>query len=336
MKKAVVYKLDRWNPDEKIINLAAKELRKGHLVAFPTETVYGLGANALDEEAVRRIFLAKGRPQDNPLIVHVAAIETAREIAYCDERALRLMDAFWPGPLTLVMRAKDVVPKVTRGGLDTVAVRMPSHPVSLALIEASGVPIAAPSANTSGRPSPTDADTVYEDLGDRIEVILDCGPTDVGVESTVIDITEEKAVLLRPGGLPIEALTDFGETVLLPENLSREREINLKKRSPGTRYRHYAPRCKVLLWKAEEDWPKIRGERVGYMGIRRPPVDLGDDAIFFDSLENYARGLFMGLRYLEKRGVEAIIADYPEKRGVGLAIRDRLYRASLAEFDEKP
>ncbi|NLG95236.1 MAG: threonylcarbamoyl-AMP synthase [Acetomicrobium flavidum] len=336
MKKAVVYKLDRWNPDEKIIDQAAEEIRKGHLVAFPTETVYGLGANALDEGAVKRIFLAKGRPQDNPLIVHVATTETAWEIACCDDRALRLMEAFWPGPLTLVMRAKDVVPKVTRGGLDTVAVRMPSHPVALALIEASGVPIAAPSANTSGRPSPTDADAVYEDLGDKIEVVLDGGPTDVGVESTVIDITEGLAVLLRPGGLPVEALENFGETVLLPEDLSREKGATLKKRSPGTRYRHYAPKCKVLLWKAEEDWPDVDGKRVGYMGIRRPPVDLDGDAILFDSLENYARGLFMGLRYLEKRGVEAIVADYPEKRGVGLAIRDRLYRASLAEFDEKP
>ncbi|HOM97712.1 MAG TPA: L-threonylcarbamoyladenylate synthase, partial [Acetomicrobium sp.] len=216
MKRATVHKVDKWNPDVEVIKLAAEKIRERGLVAFPTETVYGLGANALDEEAVRKIFLAKGRPQDNPLIVHVASLEAAQRIAYCSQRALNLMKAFWPGPLTLVMKSKEIVPKITSGGLDTVAIRMPSHPVALALIEKSGIPIAAPSANTSGRPSPTNAEAVYDDLGDKIDVILDSGPTDVGVESTVIDVTGERVVLLRPGGLPVEALESFGERVILP------------------------------------------------------------------------------------------------------------------------
>ncbi|HXK98833.1 L-threonylcarbamoyladenylate synthase [Acetomicrobium sp.] len=329
MKKVAVYKVDKWNPDVEVIKLAAKKIREGCLVAFPTETVYGLGANALDEEAVRKIFLAKGRPQDNPLIVHVASLEAAQKIAYCSQRALNLMKAFWPGPLTLVMKSKEIVPKITSGGLDTVAIRMPSHPVALALIEKSGIPIAAPSANTSGRPSPTNAEAVYDDLGDKIDVILDSGPTDVGVESTVIDVTGERVVLLRPGGLPVEALESFGERVILPEGLNRNERTDEKRRSPGTRYRHYAPSCKVLLWKEGEDWPELEVKKIGYLGIRKPPSSVGDDVILFESLEHYARGLFMALRYLEKRGVEVIVADYPKKEGLGLAIRDRLYRASL-------
>ncbi len=328
MKRATVHKVDKWNPDVEVIKLAAEKIRERGLVAFPTETVYGLGANALDEEAVRKIFLAKGRPQDNPLIVHVASIQAAQKIAYCNQRALNLMKAFWPGPLTLVMKSKEIVPEITRGGLDTVAIRMPSHPVALALIEKSGVPIAAPSANTSGRPSPTNAEAVYDDLGDKIDLILDGGPTDVGVESTVIDVTGEKIVLLRPGGLPVEALENFGQRVILSDDLNKDEKTEKKRRSPGTRYKHYAPSCKVLLWKEGEDWPELEVKKIGYLGMRKPSSGV-DDVILFESLEHYARGLFMALRYLEKRGVEVIVADYPKKEGLGLAIRDRLYRASL-------
>jgi len=324
-----VHKVDKWNPDVEVIKLAAEKIRERGLVAFPTETVYGLGANALDEEAVRKIFLAKGRPQDNPLIVHVASIQAAQKIAYCNQRALNLMKAFWPGPLTLVMKSKEIVPEITRGGLDTVAIRMPSHPVALALIEKSGVPIAAPSANTSGRPSPTNAEAVYDDLGDKIDLILDGGPTDVGVESTVIDVTGEKIVLLRPGGLPVEALENFGQRVILSDDLNKDEKTEKKRRSPGTRYKHYAPSCKVLLWKEGEDWPELEVKKIGYLGMRKPSSGV-DDVILFESLEHYARGLFMALRYLEKRGVEVIVADYPKKEGLGLAIRDRLYRASLS------
>ena len=329
MKRTTVHKVDKWNPDVEVIKLAAEKIRERGLVAFPTETVYGLGANALDEEAVRKIFLAKGRPQDNPLIVHVASIQAAQKIAYCNQRALNLMKAFWPGPLTLVMKSKEIVPEITRGGLDTVAIRMPSHPVALALIEKSGVPIAAPSANTSGRPSPTNAEAVYDDLGDKIDLILDGGPTDVGVESTVIDVTGEKIVLLRPGGLPVEALENFGQRVILSDDLNKDEKTEKKRRSPGTRYKHYAPSCKVLLWKEGEDWPELEVKKIGYLGMRKPSSGV-DDVILFESLEHYARGLFMALRYLEKRGVEVIVADYPKKEGLGLAIRDRLYRASLS------
>ena len=194
--------LDPWNPSGEILARAAEVLRGGGLVAFPTETVYGLGANALNPEAVKGIYRAKGRPSDNPLILHLSRVEQAEPLVCVDERARRLMRAFWPGPLTLVLRARDVVPMEARGGLSTAALRMPSHPVASALIDAVGFPLAAPSANVSGRPSPTDAETVWRDLRGRIEMILDGGPVSVGIESTVIDVSEKLPLLLRPGGMP--------------------------------------------------------------------------------------------------------------------------------------
>jgi L-threonylcarbamoyladenylate synthase len=323
--------VDPDRPDPAVVAEAAGVIRRGELVAFPTETVYGLGANALDPAAAARIYEAKGRPSDNPLIVHVADPEGAEAVARVDDRARALFGAFWPGPLTLVLPALDPVPSVVRGGLSTVAVRCPAHPVALALIRASGVPIAAPSANTSGRPSPTEADAVDEDLGGRISVLLDGGPTSVGVESTVLDATGPTLVLLRPGGIPAESLAPFGE-LLLPAS------EEVRRRSPGTRYRHYAPRIPVLLWDPEvpdpaAEWGRLLsrvspGGKVGYLGILPPPTEV-DSAILAEDPRTYARILFAALRRIERSGAVVCLAQWPSSEGIGGAIRDRLARAAL-------
>jgi len=305
---------------------ASRVLRQGGLVVFPTETVYGLGANALDARAVLRIFEAKGRPPDNPLIVHVAEISEAGRIALLSDKALKLMHRFWPGPLTLVLPARENVPGEVTACLPTVAVRMPAQPVAMELIRLAEVPVAAPSANLSGRPSPTDADAATEDLGEKVDIILDGGPTRVGLESTVLDITGDRSVLLRPGGVSIEMLEEYlGYRPLLPGE-----KAGIARRSPGTRYRHYAPRIPLLLREDESVWTKVEGWEPAcraYVGIR-PPVGSFGFVLLFADLEAYARGLFSSLRQLERSGARVIVADWPEEARVGLALRDRLKRAS--------
>ncbi|MBR1672319.1 MAG: threonylcarbamoyl-AMP synthase [Fretibacterium sp.] len=316
--------LDPWNPDPVILGEAAGVIRHGGLVAFPTETVYGLGANALDPEAVKKIYAAKGRPSDNPLILHLSRPEQAEPLVHADERAQRLMTAFWPGPLTLVLKAKDTVPSVTRGGLETAALRMPDHPVASALIEAAGCPVAAPSANASGRPSPTDAQTVWEDLQGRVDMILDSGPVRVGIESTVVDVSAERPLLLRPGGMSREALEGFlGVPLGVPDGQS-------KRRSPGTRYRHYAPVISVKVWVPGTPLA-LEGEAPGdwaFMGLSEPPAHFGR-ALRFTSVENYARGLFAGFRALETAW-RGIVVEWPPEKGMGLGLRDRICRAASA------
>ncbi|MGE5508758.1 MAG: L-threonylcarbamoyladenylate synthase [Chitinophagales bacterium] len=236
-------------PDPALLADAGAVLAGGGLVAFPTETVYGLGANALDPAAVGRIFAAKGRPSDNPLIVHIAGLESLPHLVR-DVPALAraLMDAFWPGPLTVVLPRTERVPNQVTAGLDTVAVRMPAHPVALGLIAAAGVPVAAPSANRSGRPSPTTAAHVWDDLAGRVDVILDGGPAGVGVESTVVDLTGPRPVVLRPGGLPLEELRRVaGEVEIDPAVLRKAEAGKVAPRSPGLKYTHYAPAAPLTL-----------------------------------------------------------------------------------------
>jgi L-threonylcarbamoyladenylate synthase len=319
-------KVDRWNPDASAMAKAGAILRSGGLVAFPTETVYGLGANGLDPGAVRKIFIAKERPLDNPLILHLAKAKDAETFAELDVRASEVMAAFWPGPLTLVLKARPNVfgvPAEVTAGLSTIALRVPDHPVALALIEAAGCPIAAPSANRSGRPSPTDAEAVAADLGDKVDLVLDAGRVDIGLESTVIDLTGPKALLLRPGGTTIERLEAFlGEPLGLPDNDS-------KKRSPGTRHKHYAPGVPVRIWaEGERLSDSIDPVASGFMGVSPPPAEFAR-VISFESDENYARGVFAGFRQLEAEGL-SIVAEWPKSQGIGLALRDRIRRASIS------
>jgi len=320
--------------DEAAIRRAAEVIRRGGLVAFPTETVYGLGADALSAEAVARIFEAKERPRGNPLIVHLAAaasLETvaARVTPLAREAAAR----FWPGPLTVVLPRGAAVPLITTGGLDTVAVRVPDHAVARTLIQFAGRPIAAPSANRSGRPSPTSALHVREDLDGRIEMILDGGPTAVGVESTVLDLTEEPPLLLRPGGVPVEALRQALGEVRVLDGGSKP----AASRSPGLRYRHYAPRAEVILIDPGTGetaiGPWLAGERPVALLVQRP-VALEHPwvtvRVMPTDLEAYARDLFAVLREIDASAVESILVEAVPEVGLGRTIMDRLRRAAAS------
>lgn len=336
------------------LSSAAAALRCGGLVAFPTETVYGLGANALDGQAVNRIFQAKGRPQDNPLIVHIARFEDLEACAAnVPEKARTLACAFWPGPLTIVLPVSGGIPREVTAGGDTVAVRMPSHPVAMALIRAAGVPIAAPSANISGRPSPTSADHVWADLAGRIDVLVDGGPTDIGVESTVLDMTSSPPLVLRPGGVSVEAIRGMAPDVcVLPQygtGFSGGGEDALPPRSPGLRHVHYAPRAELWLflgrWESQARAICSRaraeaelGSRVGLLvsaetAREAAKVGLSDDMVLAElgsraDLSAVASELFDGMRRLDSRGVDVILAESYDAAGVGLAVMNRLVRAA--------
>ena len=238
------------------ISEAAEILKGGGLVAFPTETVYGLGGNGLDKEAAKKIYAAKGRPSDNPLILHVSSIEEVYPLVKAlPEKAKKLMEAFWPGPLTLVLPKSDIVPKESTGGLETVALRSPENALTLDLIRACGFPIAGPSANLSGRPSPTEASHVFEDLGGRIEGILEDGAVGIGVESTIVDLSENCPTLLRPGAITIEDLEEvLGEKLAIdPTLLGKSMAEGFTPKAPGMKYRHYAPKAEMILFKKKEE-----------------------------------------------------------------------------------
>ena len=324
--------------------LASRILKSGGLVAFPTETVYGLGASALDRDAVLSVFAAKGRPADNPLIVHIHSRDQLEPICDVPAKALPLMDAFWPGPLTILCRRKTAIPDQVTAGLPTVAVRMPSHPVALAMLKACGLPIAAPSANSSGRPSPTTAAHVLEDMNGKIPLIIDGGMCDVGVESTVLDLCHGDPVILRPGGITREMISyvlncevAVAGSVLRP---LRENETAL---SPGMRYRHYAPHAVVTLVQGPEDHvvPLLKklckeqealgktscvlcfSEHVSLLSDCRPH-DIGSA----DSPSEIAHRLFDTLRRLDEEGMEMVFSEVIPPEGVGLAVMNRLGRAA--------
>ncbi len=332
------------DPQPELIARAAAIIRAGGLVAFPTETVYGLGADALNRDAVARIFAAKGRPVYDPLIVHIAEpAELPRVARAVPEIALRLAERFWPGPLTLVLPRAAAVPTAVTAGLETVAVRCPDHPVALALIKASQTPIAAPSANRFGRTSPTTARHVFDDLNGRIDLILDAGPTPIGVESTVLDLTGSRPTILRPGGVPREALEAELGPVAVRESVSPTAEAGLP--SPGLLARHYAPKATLRLFvgPTEAMLKAMRGEAQTYLGQgRRVGVLVADeDATAFadldvigetvgpaEDLDTVAQRLFGALRALDAQGVEVILARDFGAHGLGTAIRDRLRRAA--------
>ncbi len=344
-----ILRVDPLRPDERALEEAAAAIRGGGLVAFPTETVYGLGADAWNPAALARIFEVKGRPQDNPLIVHVSGEEQLREVALeIPSAASELIGRMWPGPLTLVLRARPALPKEVTAGLPTVAVRCPAHPVALRLIELSGVPIAAPSANLSGRPSPTRAEHVVSDLSGLVDVILDSGDTQYGLESTIIDVTRDPPVLLRPGAIPVEEIEEaLGRAIEVPEAARGLAESSLAL-SPGMKYRHYAPRKPLILLESQDysrpgyaekvasfaDSLRAQGKRVIVLssdehagiyesrgllvirlGRRSNPVEV-------------ARSLFAALRAVDESAADIAVAEGYEERGVGLAIMNRLRKAS--------
>lgn len=323
------------------VELAANLIRRGEIVAFPTETVYGLGVDATNQAAVARIFEVKGRPTFDPLIVHIADVAMLAGIVKEIPVTARLLaNTFWPGPLTLVLAKTDAVPDVVTAGLPTVAVRMPRSEVALALINEAGVPIAAPSANRFGRPSPTRAEHVLDDLGGRIPLILDGGPTQVGIESTVLDLASLPPTILRPGAVSKESLERLLGQVLL-RSTSEDRVF----KSPGLMKQHYAPRAKVLLFngKSRETVLRTMRERAkalkkrSKVGVMVPEEELpyfaDEDVISaalgsFDTMEAVASNLFATMRALDKRGVDYILALAPDKEGIGLAVFDRLFRAA--------
>lgn len=319
------------DPGDIDLREAADVLRRGGLVAFPTETVYGLGADAFAAKAVEKVFEAKGRPPDNPLIVHIADIRHFFDMSETiSSTARKLAEAFWPGPLTLVVRHRGQFPSIVTAGLPTVAVRMPNHPVALKLIRGFGRGIVGPSANLSGKPSPTSARHVFSDLNGKIDIILDAGPTTIGVESTVIDVTTDTPVILRLGGLAREHLEQVVGTIVTMQ------EGVLLQRSPGTRHRHYAPQATVELiqigdkehflaaLKRYGDERKRIGcivHSLGYSGA------CGLEMIT-TRVEDYARTLFDSFRALDERGVEIILVEAIPERGVGEAVMDRLRKAA--------
>ena len=333
-------------PEPDLIAEAAAVIRAGGLVAFPTETVYGLGANALDAEAVAGIFVAKDRPTQDPLIVHLASVDDLpRVVRHISGTARRLADAFWPGPLTIIMPRHPDLPAGVSAGLDTVAVRVPSHPVARALLKASGLPIAAPSANRFGFTSPTAAQHVYADLAGRIEMILDGGSPAIGVESTVLDISVQPARILRPGGISREALEEVLGRVEVFDGAAAETALQPLP-SPGMMSRHYAPRATMILFQGADPQAVIwrmrqearlylrQDKRVGvlvaeedrsaFAGLDLEVKTIGpaDDAL------QIAQNLYAGLRGLDESGIDVILARDFGEEGLGLAILDRLRRAS--------
>jgi L-threonylcarbamoyladenylate synthase len=345
MKKTLLLKVDSENPDTAKIQIAAQIIQNGGLVAFPTETVYGLGADALNPEAVLALFEAKKRPLDNPPIVHVAdSIEVYKLVQEVPKKAELLMEKFWPGPLTLVFKRSSIVPSVTVAGLDTIAIRMPKHKVALALIKQSRLPIAAPSANLAGKPSPTTAKHVYEDLNGRIDAILDGGATNIGVESTVVDLTVDPPTILRPGGASFESLKKVLGDVKLHPFVQAEEELPLEKiRSPGMKHKHYAPKAEVILVegnvaaiiaKVKElaEFYRLKGSKVGILATDETQTAyIADVVVSMGSrfnLEVVAQNLFRLLREVDAENVDVIIAESVSSEGLGLAIMNRLRKAS--------
>lgn len=321
---------------KQVIAEAAKVIQSGGLVAFPTETVYGLGANALDRSAVKKIFEAKGRPLDNPIIVHVTKRDLHKVVTEVPTTAKRLIDKFWPGPLTLILKKRPEIPDEVTAGLRTVAVRCPANPIALALVEAVG-PIAAPSANKSGRPSPTTARDVIEDLGSKIDLVLDGGPTKFGLESTVFDIKSKKVV--RPGPITLEQI----RKIVKGAKLISQRTIEAARRpiAPGMKYRHYAPKAKLILFEGPVDElpakiikfsKEMRGKIAIIATAETEKYYAGRKAIFIVGQRKkpvtIAQNLFSLFRKLDKLGYDTILSEGVEEREVGTAVMNRLRKAA--------
>lgn len=330
-----VIKVDKKSYD--VLCKASELLKRGELVAIPTETVYGLGANAYDKDACLRIFKAKGRPGDNPLIVHIAKPEDAENIAYTNSLYYKLADKLMPGPLTIILPKKDAIPKEVTAGLDSVAIRCPAHPVANELIRIAGIPVAAPSANSSGKPSPTTAWHVYDDMAGKIPLILDGGACDVGVESTVIKITDDEIILLRPGAVTVEMLREYCDNVSVAAAVKEELKANDTPLSPGMKYKHYAPRASLYLVDDRYiDFVSFAKEKQASENCAimcyNDEIDKLENKFLLpvgdrDDIKNQTKKLFILLREADKLGVDTIYAHLPSDEGESLAIYNRMIRA---------
>ena len=333
-----IINLDRNAPDKDLIDKAANVIRSGGLVAFPTETVYGLGADATDESAAKKIYAAKGRPSDNPLIIHISDPSDAEKYAYTCELYYKLAKAFMPGPLTVILKKKDSIPFSVTGGLDSVAIRCPSHPIAQALIAASDTAIAAPSANLSGSPSPTTAEHVIADLDGRVDMIISGGSAEIGLESTIVKIQGSEVILLRPGMITVDALRCVCDNVTVASAVTEQLAEGVRPESPGMKYRHYAPKAELILLDGEvekvlefmklaqknencaiicydEDSPELKSDNLIKIGAR-------------DDLEAQAKTLFSALRLCDTLMVDKVYAHLPKKEGIGLALYNRMIRAA--------
>ncbi len=336
--------IDPWQIEDSLIELAGERIAQGQLVAFPTETVYGLGGNALDPDASKKIYSAKGRPSDNPLIVHIADKKDMEKIARnVPTEAYLLAEAFWPGPLTIILRKQPHVPMATTGGLDTVAIRMPDHPIALELIRRSGCPIAAPSANTSGRPSPTLAEHVREDLEGKVSMIVDGGEVGIGIESTIIDLSGETPMILRPGFITPKMLSEVLHQEVCMDPAMEEKDSGKQPKAPGMKYRHYAPKAGMVILDGEptavverinslveqehkknhtvaviateENQKLYHADYVICVGSRKKP-------------EQIAKNLYRILRECDDKNVDMIYSECFDRIGVGMAIMNRLLKAA--------
>ena len=344
-----IQKIDPENFEDEELKEACDILKANGLVAFPTETVYGLGGDALHPEASAKIYAAKGRPSDNPLIVHVADMESVYDIAKeVTDTAKKLADAFWPGPMTMIFRKKDKVPYSTTGGLDTVAIRMPVHPIAMELIRQSGVYIAAPSANTSGRPSPTKADHVIEDLSGRIDMIIDGGSVGIGLESTIVDVSGEVPVILRPGYITKSMLEGVvGEVRIDPAIVGKVMKKNIVAKAPGMKYRHYAPKGNMAIVEGDTDSvikkinelvqdKKEHGFRAAVIATEetkdRYECDIVRSIGSRKCEGSIAAGLYDILREMDHLGAEYIYAESFEEDKLGGAIMNRMVKAAAYNF----
>jgi L-threonylcarbamoyladenylate synthase len=329
--------------DRQIYEKAADILQKGGLVAFPTETVYGLGADALDTCASAKIYAAKGRPSDNPLIVHIADIKDLYELAFVNENALKLADKFWPGPLTLILRKKEVVPDSITGGLDTVAVRMPSHPVASELIKKSGVYIAAPSANISGKPSPTKGEHVIHDMNGRVDMIIVSDTVDIGVESTIVDVSEEIPTILRPGYITLKNLSEVVGEVRTDPAIMGSVKDGVVPKAPGMKYKHYAPDAELAIVEGSSD---AVVKKINELTRQKEEEGFSVGIIATEEMKNLyncknikvvgsredeksiAHNLFAILREFDKEDVQFIYSEGFSTDNVGQAVMNRLIKAA--------
>lgn len=339
--KTEIFKIN--SSDDENIKLVGQILREGGLAAIPTETVYGLAGNALDGDCARKIFAAKGRPSDNPLIVHISSLsQWDRLVKEIPDSAKALAEAYWPGPLTIILPKSDLIPDEVSGGLDTVAVRMPENEIARAIIEASGVPLAAPSANLSGKPSPTSASHVIDDMNGRIEVIVDSGDCNVGVESTVITLATSPARLLRPGKVTPEMLADVLGEIEIDDAVFDKLLDGKEAASPGMKYKHYSPDAPVVLLKGSFD---------GFSAYVNENAKEGTVVLCFEGEEkeisvpcitygkrndpsSQAKHIFDALRRVDKMGARQVFARFPENEGMGLAVFNRLLRAAAFNIIE--